>query len=169
PLSATHRRHRGQRAAEAASGRKAREAPRLAARQDRRAPWARVQTERETHARGPQARAPLPATPVALLGLPSKPNTNDMREAPSLVLASRLMAEGATVRGWDPVAHEEARAMLPSVEVTERLLDALKDADAAVIVTEWSELAGLLTPELRDAMRKPVIRDGRNLSDPSDE
>jgi UDPglucose 6-dehydrogenase len=105
---------------------------------------------------------------VALLGLAFKPNTNDMREAPSLVLASRLMAEGATVRGWDPVAHEEARAMLPSVEVTERLLDALKDADAAVIVTEWSELAGLLTPELRDAMRKPLIVDGRNLFDPSE-
>jgi UDPglucose 6-dehydrogenase len=105
---------------------------------------------------------------VALLGLAFKPNTNDMREAPSLVLAFRLMAEGATVRGWDRVALEEARAMLPSVEVTGRLLDALKDADAAVIVTEWSELAGLLTPELRDAMRKPLIVDGRNLLDPSE-
>ena len=58
--------------------------------------------------------------------------------------------------------------MLPSVEVTEGLLDALKDADAAVIVTDWSELAGLLAPELRDAMRKPLIVDGRNLLDPSE-
>jgi UDPglucose 6-dehydrogenase len=105
---------------------------------------------------------------VALLGLAFKPHTNDMREAPSLVLASRLMAEGATVRGWDPVALDEARAMLPSVEVTERLHDALRDADAAVIVTEWSELSRLLTPELRDAMRKPLIVDGRNLLDPGE-
>jgi UDPglucose 6-dehydrogenase len=87
---------------------------------------------------------------IALLGLAFKPNTDDMREAPSLVLASRLIAEGARVRAWDPVAIPEAVA----------------DADAAVIVTEWGELRDLARPEIREAMRNPLVVDGRNLLDP---
>jgi UDPglucose 6-dehydrogenase len=110
----------------------------------------------------------LRGTTIALLGLAFKPNTNDLREAPSLVLASRLIAEGATVRGWDPVALEEAREMLPGITVTDDLREALKDADAAVIVTEWKELADLLAPELRELMRNPLLVDGRNLLDPSE-
>jgi len=105
---------------------------------------------------------------VALLGLAFKPNTNDMRDAPSLILAPRLLAEGAVVRGWDPVALEEAKQALRGVELSETLLEALTDADAAVIVTEWDELSGLLTSELRDAMRTPLIVDGRNLLDPGE-
>jgi UDPglucose 6-dehydrogenase len=105
---------------------------------------------------------------IALLGLAFKPNTNDMRDAPSLVLAPRLLAEGAVVRGWDPVAFEEAKHALRGVDLKETLLDALKDADAAVIVTEWEELVGLVAPELRDAMRTPLIVDGRNLLDPDE-
>jgi UDPglucose 6-dehydrogenase len=105
---------------------------------------------------------------IALLGLAFKPNTNDMRDAPSLILAPRLLAEGAVVRGWDPVALDEAKHALRGVDLKETLLDALKDADAAVIVTEWEELAGLLAPELRDAMRTPLIVDGRNLLDPDE-
>jgi UDPglucose 6-dehydrogenase len=109
---------------------------------------------------------PLRGKTVALLGLAFKPNTNDMRDAPSLILAPRLLAEGAVVRGWDPVALEEAQRVLRGVDLMETLLDALKDADAAVIVTEWDELAGLLAPELRAAMRTPLLVDGRNLLDP---
>jgi len=105
---------------------------------------------------------------IALLGLAFKPNTNDLREAPSLVLASRLIAEGATVRGWDPVALAEAREMLPTITVTDDLREALKDADAAVIVTEWKELAVLLAPEMKGLMRNPLIVDGRNLLDPTE-
>ena len=105
---------------------------------------------------------------VALLGLAFKPKTNDMREAPSLVLAARLDAEGASVRGWDPVAHEEAKRVLQGVDLAETLLDAVKDADAAVIVTEWDELQGLLVPELVAAMRTPLLVDGRNLLDPDE-
>ena len=63
---------------------------------------------------------------ITLLGLAFKPNTNDMREAASLVLASRLLAEGARVRGWDPVAVEEARPLLPGVELYDDLLEALR-------------------------------------------
>jgi UDPglucose 6-dehydrogenase len=101
---------------------------------------------------------------VALLGLAFKPNTDDMREAPSIVLASRLAAEGAEVRGWDPVARPEE--LLKGVTICDTVLDAVRDADAAVIVTEWPELRELPSEEVRDAMRNPLIVDGRNLLDP---
>src|SRR5438876_2445977 len=101
---------------------------------------------------------------VALLGLAFKPNTDDLREAPSLVLASRLLAEGADVRAWDPVA--DARHLLQGVTFCDSVLDAVTGADAAVIVTEWDELRSLASPEVRDAMKTPVIIDGRNLLDP---
>jgi UDPglucose 6-dehydrogenase len=101
---------------------------------------------------------------IALLGLAFKPNTDDMREAPSIVLASRLLAEGAEVRGWDPVARPGK--LLKGVTVTESLLDAVRDADAAVIVTEWDELRELASAQVRDAMRNPLLIDGRNLLDP---
>ncbi len=102
---------------------------------------------------------------VALLGLAFKPGTDDMRDAPSLVLASRLLAEGAEVRAWDPVA--DARSLLHGVELCGSYLEAVRGADAAVIVTEWPELSGLASPEVREAMRTPLIIDGRNLLDPS--
>jgi UDPglucose 6-dehydrogenase len=98
---------------------------------------------------------------IALLGLAFKPNTDDMREAPSLVLASRLIAEGAEVRGWDPIARPD----LQSVELCDSPLEAVTDADAAVIVTEWQELLDFPSEESRQAMRHPLIVDGRNLLD----
>ena len=101
---------------------------------------------------------------VALLGLAFKPNTDDLREAPSLVLASRLLAEGAEVRAWDPVA--DASRLLQGVTFTDSVLDAVADADAAVIVTEWDELRSLASEDVRQAMRRPLIVDGRNLLDP---
>jgi UDP-N-acetyl-D-mannosaminuronate dehydrogenase len=101
---------------------------------------------------------------VALLGLAFKPDTDDMREAPSIVLASRLLAEGADVRAWDPVADGEA---LPKgVDVAGSVLEAVTGADAAVIVTEWKELKDLARDEVREAMAHPLIVDGRNLLDP---
>ena len=76
---------------------------------------------------------------IALLGLAFKPNTDDMREAPSIVLAGRLIAEGAEVRGWDPVADGDA-APARRRDRPDRSRDAVRGADAAVIVTEWPEL-----------------------------
>jgi UDPglucose 6-dehydrogenase len=99
---------------------------------------------------------------IALLGLAFKPNTDDMREAPSLVLASRLIAEGAEVRGWDPVARPE----LQGVELCTTPLEAVTGADAAVIVTEWPQLLEFPSEEARQAMRHPLIVDGRNHLDP---
>jgi UDPglucose 6-dehydrogenase len=102
---------------------------------------------------------------VALLGLAFKPNTDDMREAPSIVVASRLLAEGAEVRGWDPVA--DGGALPGGVELAPTPLDAVRGADAAVIVTEWPELKELARAEVRAAMANPLIIDGRNLLDPA--
>jgi UDPglucose 6-dehydrogenase len=101
---------------------------------------------------------------IALLGLAFKAGTDDTREAPSLVLASRLIAEGANVRAWDPVA--DGRGVLPDAAICESVEDAVRDADAAVIVTEWPELAELARPEIRELMSRPLIIDGRNLLDP---
>ena len=80
---------------------------------------------------------------IALLGLAFKPNTDDMREASSVVLAARLQGEGARVRAYDPVAEERASELLTGVEMCDSALDALDGADAAVIVTEWPEFAEL--------------------------
>jgi UDPglucose 6-dehydrogenase len=99
---------------------------------------------------------------IALLGLAFKPNTDDMREAPSLVLASRLIAEGAEVRGWDPIARPE----LQGVDLCATPLEAVTGADAAVIVTEWPQLLEFPSEEARRAMRHPLIVDGRNHLDP---
>jgi UDPglucose 6-dehydrogenase len=103
---------------------------------------------------------------VALLGLAFKPDTDDMRDAPSIVLASRLLAEGAEVRAWDPVA--DGTKLPEDVEVVASVADAVRGADAAVIVTEWDELKGLATRETREAMANPLIVDGRNLLDPEE-
>jgi len=101
---------------------------------------------------------------IALLGLAFKPGTDDIREAASLVLASRLLAEGAEVRTWDPVA--SARDLLPAATQCATVEEAVEGADAAVIVTEWPELAELARDEIRDRMARPLIIDGRNLLDP---
>jgi UDPglucose 6-dehydrogenase len=101
---------------------------------------------------------------IALLGLAFKPDTDDMRDAPSIVLATRLIAEGADVRAWDPLVRGHPE--LDGVAIEESMLEAVREADAAVIVTEWPELEGLASPETLEAMRTPFIVDGRNLLDP---
>ena len=103
---------------------------------------------------------------IALLGLAFKAHTDDLREAPSIVLASRLLAEGADVRAWDPVA--DASQVLKGVSVVSSIDEAVAGADAAVIVTEWDELRMLASPETLAAMRRPLIIDGRNLLDPDE-
>jgi hypothetical protein len=101
---------------------------------------------------------------VALLGLAFKAGTDDMREAPSLVLASRLLAEGAEVRAWDPVARPGE--LMKGAVLCDSILEAVTGADAAVIVTEWDELRELASAAVHDAMARPLIIDGRNLLDP---
>jgi UDPglucose 6-dehydrogenase len=107
---------------------------------------------------------PLRGKKIALLGLAFKPGTDDMREAPSLVLAGRLLSEGAEVTAWDPVA--DGSAHLHGVEIAETALDALDGADGAVLVTEWPELRKLDWAAAGKRMRNKVMIDGRNLLDP---
>lgn len=103
---------------------------------------------------------------VALLGLAFKPGTDDMREAASLVLAARLLAEGAVVRAFDPVISDAAAERLRGVDLCETAEAALVGADAAVLVTEWDSIVNLDWPALRPTMRKPVVIDGRNALEP---
>jgi UDPglucose 6-dehydrogenase len=103
---------------------------------------------------------------VALLGLAFKPETDDMREASSLVLAARLQAEGAKVRAYDPVAEERARGLMPGIELAGSALDALAGADACVLVTEWDEFKQLDWAVVADRMAGTLLVDGRNALDP---
>ncbi|MFM7552269.1 MAG: UDP-glucose dehydrogenase family protein, partial [Actinomycetota bacterium] len=106
---------------------------------------------------------------ICLLGLAFKPHTDDMREASSIVLAARLVAEGASVVAFDPVAAQRARGVLPAeVEIAGSLEAAVREADAVVIVTEWPEFRAVLDEGVRSAMRRPLIVDGRNLLDPDE-
>jgi UDPglucose 6-dehydrogenase len=109
---------------------------------------------------------PLVGKRVALLGLAFKPDTDDMREASSLVLASRLEGEGASVIAFDPVAEQRAHELLPSVEMAGSSMDALDGADAAVLVTEWPEFAELDWTQVAKRMAHPLLVDGRNFLDP---
>ncbi len=104
---------------------------------------------------------------IGLLGLAFKPNTDDMREASSLVLSARLYAAGARVRVYDPIAMDEARAMIRGVDFKDSAEAVVEGADAVVLVTEWPEFAGLDLGEVARAMRGNVLIDGRNLFDPA--
>jgi len=103
---------------------------------------------------------------IALLGLAFKPNTDDMREASSLVLSARLQAAGAEVSVYDPVAEDEAREMIIGVRFAHDALDCVRDADAVVLVTEWDEFQQLDWTEVAAAMAGTLVIDGRNALDP---
>src|SRR4051812_13645485 len=104
---------------------------------------------------------------IALLGLAFKPDTDDIREATSLVLAGRLQGEGANVRAYDPVAGERASGVLGAgVKICDSALEALQGADGAVLVTEWPEFKDLdWANDVKHAMKTPLIVDGRNYLD----
>jgi UDPglucose 6-dehydrogenase len=103
---------------------------------------------------------------IALLGVAFKPDTDDVREATSLVLSGRLQGEGANVRAYDPVASGGADGLLRGARICESALEALDGADAAVLVTEWPEFAELdWGGEVKGRMRIPLVVDGRNFLD----
>jgi UDPglucose 6-dehydrogenase len=102
---------------------------------------------------------------IALLGLAFKPETDDMREASSLVLSARLRGEGAEVVAFDPVAMDNARNLLPGVEMKDTALEALEGSDAAVLVTEWPEFREIDWAGAAERMNRPLIIDGRNFLD----
>lgn len=103
---------------------------------------------------------------IALLGLAFKPNTNDLREASSIVLASRLLADGAYVKAYDPVAIPYAAKAVRGVLLCDDVLSAVEGSDAAVLVTEWDEFAELPLEQMGKIMNQQLIIDGRNFLDP---
>lgn len=105
---------------------------------------------------------------IALLGLAFKPNTDDMRYAASIVLAEGLKECGASVRGFDPVAMDNARTIIPFVEFTEDAYSAAEGADVLVLVTEWNEFRQLDIERLKSVMRGRAIVDCRNIYQPRD-
>jgi UDPglucose 6-dehydrogenase len=102
---------------------------------------------------------------IALLGLAFKPNTDDMREATSLVLSARLQADGANVVAYDPVAEDEARKLIQGVDFARSAQDCVAGADAVVLVTEWAEFKELDWAAVREAMAGELLIDGRNALD----
>jgi len=100
---------------------------------------------------------------LAVLGLTYKPKTDDMRDAPSLVIVPRLQEAGAKVVAYDPEGHRMAEPMLPGVEFAESAYACLEGADAAVIITEWDEFRALDLGRVRKALKEPVVVDMRNI------
>ena len=103
---------------------------------------------------------------IGLLGLAFKPNTDDMREAPSVEIAKALLAHGATVRACDPAAVDKARLILPEVDYLRDAYAVANGADGLIVVTEWNEFRNLDLARIKNSMRRPVLIDGRNIYDP---
>jgi len=105
---------------------------------------------------------------LAVLGLTFKPNTDDMRDSPSLSIVPALQAAGARIRAYDPEGMEEAKKLLPGVDWCTDAYDAMTGADAAVIVTEWNQFRNLDLTRMKAVLRSPVVVDLRNIYDPGD-
>ncbi|HEY67728.1 MAG: UDP-glucose 6-dehydrogenase [Chloroflexi bacterium] len=114
-----------------------------------------------------QALSDLRGKTIGLLGLAFKPNTDDMREAPSAHIARMLRTLGAHVRGYDPVAMKVAARVVPEVELAEDPYTLAEGCDALVVVTEWNEFKHLDLARIRELMNQPVLIDGRNIYDPA--
>ena len=103
---------------------------------------------------------------VALLGLAFKQNTDDMRESPSITIAEYLHNHGAHVRGYDPVAMDVARGIMPYMEMAANPYELVQDADVAIVLTPWNEFMQLDMVRVKNAMRRPFLIDGRNIYEP---
>ena len=104
---------------------------------------------------------------IGVLGLSFKPNTDDMREAPSIDIIRHLISKGAQVRAFDPVAMHNAEPILPEVEMMDDSYALAEDSDALILVTEWNEFKNLDLARIKKLMKQPVLIDGRNVYDPA--
>lgn len=102
---------------------------------------------------------------VGILGLAFKPNTDDMRFAPSIIIIKELQKHGATVKAYDPVAMDRAKEIMPDIEYCTDAYKVAEDVDAIILVTEWKEFKNLDFKKLKELMRQPVFLDGRNVYD----
>ena len=105
---------------------------------------------------------------IALLGLTFKPNTDDMRDAPSLMLVPALQDAGAKVRAYDPEGMEQARPLLDNVEFAASAYAAIEGADALVLVTEWDAFRALDLHKVKSLLKSPVVVDLRNVYAPDE-
>jgi UDPglucose 6-dehydrogenase len=105
---------------------------------------------------------------IAVLGLTFKPNTDDMRDSPSLAIVPALQAQGATIQAFDPEGMGEARKLLPDLDYRENAYAAMEGADALVIITEWNEFRALDLERVKALLKAPVIVDLRNIYKPAE-
>ena len=105
---------------------------------------------------------------IAVLGLTFKPNTDDMRDSPSLAIIPALQQAGATIRAYDPEGMHEAKKLLPDITYCVDAYDAMKDADAAVLLTEWNQFRNLDTKRMKTLLKSPIVVDLRNVYNPAD-
>ena len=105
---------------------------------------------------------------LAVLGLTFKPNTDDMRDAPSIAIAQTLIDAGITVSAYDPEGMEMAKPLMPEVEMAPNAYAAISDADAVVIVTEWDAFRALDLPRIKELAKAPVLVDLRNIYQPAE-
>jgi UDPglucose 6-dehydrogenase len=105
---------------------------------------------------------------IGLLGLAFKPNTDDMREAPSITITDLLVDAGVKVKGYDPVSMEVAAEVMKGIDFCSDPYDVAKDADALVVVTDWNEFKQLDMLRIKGLMNQPVIVDGRNIYEPNE-
>jgi UDPglucose 6-dehydrogenase len=103
---------------------------------------------------------------IGMLGLAFKENTDDMRDAPSVDISNALIAGGARVRGYDPVARETAAPLMPAVEIYDDVYKMTEGCDALIVVTPWNEFKQLDLEKVKDLLKSPIIYDGRNIYDP---
>jgi len=103
---------------------------------------------------------------IGILGLAFKPNTDDMRDAPSIDIARYLMSEGANVRAYDPVAMENAKRILPEVAMVNSAYEVAENAEALILVTEWNEFKNLDFKKIKGMMKTAIVIDGRNIYNP---
>jgi Predicted UDP-glucose 6-dehydrogenase len=105
---------------------------------------------------------------IAILGLAFKPNTDDMREAPSLAIVTALLDAGAKVRGYDPESMEQAKPLLPGMEFAANAYDCVTGAHAVALLTEWDEFRALDLRRIKDLLAGPILVDLRNIYHPDD-
>jgi UDPglucose 6-dehydrogenase len=103
---------------------------------------------------------------IGILGLSFKPDTDDMRDAPSIVVINTLLGEGAIIKAYDPIAMNNAKKILKNVDFQPDSYSVAKDCDILIVMTEWNEFRQLDLEKIKKYMRKPVLLDGRNIYEP---
>ncbi len=103
---------------------------------------------------------------VGILGLSFKPNTDDMRDAPSIIVINKLQREGARIKAYDPIAMNNAKRMLKNIEFRKDSYEVAKDCDILIVMTEWNEFRQLDLSNIKKSMKKPILLDGRNIYEP---